>query len=37
MADASDDEADAMASVRMLYVMLTKLRQLAAISIPNSC
>ncbi|KAG7381821.1 hypothetical protein PHYPSEUDO_005648 [Phytophthora pseudosyringae] len=37
MADASDDEADAMASVRMLYVMFTKLRQLAANGIPDSC
>ncbi|KAG7386817.1 hypothetical protein PHYPSEUDO_015214 [Phytophthora pseudosyringae] len=37
MADASDDEADAMASVRMLYVVFTKLRQLAANGIPDSC
>ncbi|KAG7376932.1 hypothetical protein PHYPSEUDO_012542 [Phytophthora pseudosyringae] len=37
MADASDDEADAMASVRMLFVMFTKLRQLADNGIPDSC
>ncbi|GMF24660.1 unnamed protein product [Phytophthora fragariaefolia] len=36
MADASEDEADVMTSMRMLYVMFTKLTQLTANGTPKS-